>query len=265
MAIGDDAAAAGMDLVPSSGATGSAGRVRQGWQQINKTRDYIAQKMNAVLATVWPVNKGGTGATDAGGARSNLKVPFDDTGSTLRFSSPQFDRIALEAGGVAYPHTIAYLTDIPAAPDLSNYATKGELAPGNAAREGYFSTAPYNRAVSGQWRSAVVNSNGDLGYAPSTERMKKNIRLEDVTDEQVLALQLVTFQWRAATDLGDQRETGLIAERLDAAGLGWAVFRDEDGTPAGIHYERVALALIPALQRLMRRVSALEADRATAE
>ena len=48
MAIGDDAAAAGYPLVPSSGAVGSPGKVRQGWQELNRTRDFVAQ----VKATV---------------------------------------------------------------------------------------------------------------------------------------------------------------------------------------------------------------------
>lgn len=49
MAVGDQAAAAGYDLVPD---TGEEGRVRWGGREINRTRDYIA----AVLAMV-PVGK----------------------------------------------------------------------------------------------------------------------------------------------------------------------------------------------------------------
>lgn len=52
MAIGDDAAAAGYPLVPSSGATGSPGKVKQAWQEINRTRDLIAQ-----LKLLLPVGK----------------------------------------------------------------------------------------------------------------------------------------------------------------------------------------------------------------
>jgi hypothetical protein len=43
MAIGDDATAAGYPLVPVSGSTGSPGKVKQGWQEINRTRDFVAQ------------------------------------------------------------------------------------------------------------------------------------------------------------------------------------------------------------------------------
>jgi hypothetical protein len=51
MAIGDDAEAAGYQLVPDSG---EEGRVRWGGREINRTRDYIAR----VLAKV-PVGKAG--------------------------------------------------------------------------------------------------------------------------------------------------------------------------------------------------------------
>lgn len=40
MAIGDDATAAGYAIVPN---TGDPGRVKLGAQEINRTRDYIAQ------------------------------------------------------------------------------------------------------------------------------------------------------------------------------------------------------------------------------
>lgn len=40
MAIGDDALAAGLALVPN---TGDPGKVKLGAQEINRTRDYVAQ------------------------------------------------------------------------------------------------------------------------------------------------------------------------------------------------------------------------------
>ncbi|MDD7929696.1 hypothetical protein [Microbacterium thalli] len=41
MAIGDDAAGAGMELVPD---TGENGKVKYGAREINRTRDYTAQR-----------------------------------------------------------------------------------------------------------------------------------------------------------------------------------------------------------------------------
>jgi len=66
MAVGDEATAANFALV-----SGSSGLVKDGDLEINRTRDYIAQVKNLILA-IWPVSKGGTGASDAAGARANL-------------------------------------------------------------------------------------------------------------------------------------------------------------------------------------------------
>lgn len=51
MAVGDDSIAAGFSTVPD---TGEAGRVRWGAQEINRTRDYIAQ-----VKKIIPIGKPG--------------------------------------------------------------------------------------------------------------------------------------------------------------------------------------------------------------
>jgi hypothetical protein len=70
MAVGDDAAAAGYPLVTNTGATGL---VKDGAQEINRTRDFVAQ-VKALILTVLPIAKGGTGASTAAAARINLGI-----------------------------------------------------------------------------------------------------------------------------------------------------------------------------------------------
>lgn len=85
MAIGDEAAAAGFPLVPGSG---SGAQVKSGAQEINRTRDFVAE-IKALILSTWPVNRGGTGATTAGGARTNLGIrtgtaaPSDTVGGAV--------------------------------------------------------------------------------------------------------------------------------------------------------------------------------------
>ena len=75
MATGDDALASGYDVVEYTG-TGFSAKVRNGGEEINRTRDYIAQLRTSIMSliTTIPVNKGGTGSTTASSARTNLGV-----------------------------------------------------------------------------------------------------------------------------------------------------------------------------------------------
>jgi hypothetical protein len=70
MAIGDDAIAAGFAIVPD---TGDDGEVKLGAQEINRTRDYVAQVLASIVIP-WPVSQGGTGATAANIARQHLGI-----------------------------------------------------------------------------------------------------------------------------------------------------------------------------------------------
>lgn len=90
MAIGDDASAAGYPLVPNSG---DGGQVRSGAQEINRTRDFVAQVQGLILAT-WPIARGGTGGHTPGEARNNLGI-FEGT------SDPS-DSVANNVNGSIY-------------------------------------------------------------------------------------------------------------------------------------------------------------------
>jgi hypothetical protein len=72
MAIGDEALLAGYPLVS---ATGTNGEVTNGWQEINRTRDLVAEVKNSVVP-VWSVARGGTGANNSVAAKTNLGISF---------------------------------------------------------------------------------------------------------------------------------------------------------------------------------------------
>ena len=63
-------------------------------------------------------------------------------------------------------------------------------------------------------------------------------------------------------DLADvdplRRIPGVVAEDLDAAGLGMFVVYNEDGSPESVMYDRLGVALVPAVKALRDRVNELE-------
>lgn len=231
MAIGDDALAAGMDILTGNELANTLDT------EENKTRDYIAQRTNAIT----PVVKGGTGANSAAAARNNLDV----YGKGETYSRAQtYDRPTVDNAFTQRDNAIGQRAS---QVDL-NYVQAGNLTPD-----------VYNRALGGSRRALWVQSDGVIGYAASTERYKTILQPVDVTDEQLALLTVVCYEYRAPVATDGHTEVGLIAERLVDAGLGWAVFYNEGGTPEGINYELVGVALVPVIQRLLLRVAALEA------
>ena len=75
MAVGDDAIAAGYELVPD---TGEEGRVRWGAREINRTRDYIA-RVKALI----PVGK--AGYRNAAGVTSGTADPTGGNDGDIYF------------------------------------------------------------------------------------------------------------------------------------------------------------------------------------
>ncbi len=168
MAIGDDAIAAGMDVL-----SGNEDR-RLGYREVNKTRDYIAQKTSAVM----PVAKGGTGATTAAGARDNLgasnKASTTVAGSAV--GAAGHGLVAVEEStqtlkrvtGALNPEYIP--STLPGNRVISGGLTVGsDIAIGNGAEivgsavvRGHLYVPNANNVVSGYY-IAYINSDGRLG------------------------------------------------------------------------------------------------------
>lgn len=78
MAIGDAAAAAGYPLVPDEGPDGTGGKVKEGFQEINRTRDFIAN-----LAAIIPASK--SGFRSSSGISSGTAEPTGGTDGDIYF------------------------------------------------------------------------------------------------------------------------------------------------------------------------------------
>ena len=121
---------------------------------------------------------------------------------------------------------------------------------------------PHGRAnpVTTGFVAAYINTDGRIGASASSRRYKKEIRAWSPDKQAILAMQLVTFRYKAAIygSADAPVEAGLIAEDLHNLGLEWLVFYDPEGLPQGVHYDRIALALLPIVQDHEARLAALE-------
>ncbi len=215
---------------------------------INYVLDIVAQRTSAVA----PIAKGGTGATTAAAARANLaliaaNVPTVPGGSGS--STVQADLDFLGASVTALSAGKA---------DLSMVAAKANTTDLNWVQQGNLTADVYNRVIGGSYRVAYIGSTGLLGYVPSTRTLKQDIETATIDVQAVLALDVVTFRYKA--DPGGPLQHGLIAEDLDALGLTWLVdYGSEGDTPQGVRYDLLSLALIPAIRSAHQRLDAIEA------
>lgn len=268
MEIGDAAAAAGMDLVAGSLPANQIN------EQMNRTRDYIAQFAAGVRA----ITAGGTGADNVAGVLANLGLAPADvlfTANTLmrRRADGSTDatqvytnqdpstgnamtrRSWVEAVFETQAHAVA--TYAPGTWVDANFLNKaGGTLTGNL----FLATAG---VVTSSYVAMYRNGDGRVGISPSARRFKKDIQDRTYTLEDLLRIRVVSYRLRAAvygTGWEDApTEVGVIAEDLIDAGLGEFVVFDQDGQPVSVHYERLALVAIGALQDLTQQLDGLTA------
>lgn len=271
VANGDAAAAVGWDVV---GATADR---RMGYDEINKTRDYAAP-----LATATG-NGTGSGANKIAkfGASGNLAGSdptagahfatkqwvegLADTAATgnklvQRNSSGQIAVANPTAGGHAA--TKSYVDGM-----VTDMTVNTLQVNGAAGVDGNFQAsaavdfpAVYGNALSGSWRNLYIRSTGELGWVSSSRTVKKNIKQWTPDRQAILAMELVQFQYKVAIDPDGALQHGLIAEQLHELGLEWLVDYGESGTPEGVRYDRISLALLSVVQDHEARLSRLEGN-----
>ncbi|BAU99610.1 tail fiber domain-containing protein [Aurantimicrobium minutum] len=134
---------------------------------------------------------------------------------------------------------------------------------------GVKSTGVYNTSVTyGAYRAVWVNVDGTFGQTASSRTVKQDIEPTTLDADAILDAEIVDFRYIDAVEaLGKEApiEVGVIAEQLLEVGLEKFVYFNEDGSPAGVHYERLAVAIIPQLQKQAQRLSAIEARLAVLE
>jgi hypothetical protein len=106
----------------------------------------------------------------------------------------------------------------------------------------------------------VIDSNGQLGTASSSRRLKQDVRDVGELADRLLELRPVAFRYKqhVATDPDTAEQFGLIAEEVAEVLPALVVF-DAEGRPETVKYHLLASLLLGEVQRLEERVAELEA------
>nr|DAL03862.1 MAG TPA: Endo-N-acetylneuraminidase [Caudoviricetes sp.] len=142
----------------------------------------------------------------------------------------------------------------------------GVLPPG---RGGTNTTNAYNNVFSaGSWRAVWALSDGTMGTAQSSRKVKQDFMMPDITLEQMRAVDWTLYRFIDDVNRnGDDAaiHIGMIAEELDDNGLGQFVEYNDDYEPVGINYPMLGVWAIheahlahDRIDRLDERLKALE-------
>lgn len=263
MAIGDTAAAAGLQVFPSSQDW------RLGYQNDNQRGDDIGAHIlsgghdlsGPGMTGVLPVAKGGTGSVDASTARTALGIIAANIPSGSS-SDVQTD--------------LNYLgTQIASKPSAGSTWTGPVNANGNVVASG--DTGCIGRlqgvgsrgwAVTSNYAVAYLNGDGYLGVSSSVRSSKQDISDWSMSIDTFKALKPQTFRYKAAVedDPDAGYDVGMIADDFVDAGLSVFTFNDpRSGDLAGLHYEKLAVALWSVVQQQQTIIESLTARVTTLE
>lgn len=135
----------------------------------------------------------------------------------------------------------------------------GVLPPG---RGGTNTTNAYNNVFSsGSWRAVWALSDGTMGTAQSSRKVKQDFMTPDITLEQMRAVDWTLYRYIDDVNLnGDSAviHLGMVAEELDDNGMGLFVEYNDDYEPCGINYPMLGVWAIHEAHLAHDRIDELE-------
>src|SRR6478736_6142414 len=113
-------------------------------------------------------------------------------------------------------------------------------------------------AVAVTGTGVVVDSDGQLGVAASSQRFKDEIKPMDEASEAILALKPVTFRYKHEVDPKGIPQFGLVAEDVEKVNPA-LVARDAEGKVFTVRYEAVNAMLLNEFLKEHKKVEELQA------
>lgn len=113
----------------------------------------------------------------------------------------------------------------------------------------------------GSWRAVWALSDGTLGTAQSSRKVKQDFMMPDITLEQMRAVDWTLYRYIDDVNRnGDSANVhlGMVAEDLDDNGLGQFVEYNDDYEPVGINYPMLGVWAIHEAHLAHARIDELE-------
>jgi Chaperone of endosialidase len=140
--------------------------------------------------------------------------------------------------------------------DTNNVICIGANLPGSFFNDRTYIANIYASFASG--RQVFIDSDGQLGTAASTRRVKDDIKPMDKASEVLLSLKPVTFHYKKEIDRTGTAQFGLVAEEVSEVSPD-LVTRDREGKPETVRYEAVNAMLLNEFLKEHRHVQEQEA------
>jgi hypothetical protein len=146
---------------------------------------------------------------------------------------------------------------------IGNLGPNGFPDESDTIRIGTVSTGTFIAGISGttvpNGVAVVVDTNGQLGVASSSQRFKDEIKPMDNVSEAILALKPVTFRYKQQIDPNSIPQFGLVAEDVEKVNPDLVV-RDAEGKVYTVRYEAVNAMLLNEFLKEHKKVEDLEKD-----
>ncbi len=235
------------------------------------TQNFAATN-NVVIGSSLPSLSGGTFNTGLGtgvlaavaGGGSNTAVG----GAALNTISAGAQNVGIGGGTVGSAYAGTESNNI-----LIGYGIAGTQFEGNVCRIGngtgtgagqlnkFFGSGITGITVTGT--AILISAGNQLGIAVSSQKFKLDVQDMRSDTDFIYKLRPVTFVWDKTANEGlhdapDARQYGLIAEEVVKIQPELVGF-DKQGDPLNVHYDRLVPMLLNEIQRLEKRITALEA------